>query len=85
MFMFVIIMHPYCMWSLILLRSHLKPLNTKRLRYHGIANPGVDFGQTQKCGRAKPADEIDPHPPCLDNWISNGNVNLHRFDSPQKD
>jgi hypothetical protein len=45
--------------------SHLKPLNTKRLRYHGIANPGVDFGQTQKCGRAKPADEIDPHPPCL--------------------
>jgi hypothetical protein len=42
--------------------SHLKPLNTKRLRYHGIANPGVDFGQTQKCGRAKPSDGIDPHP-----------------------
>jgi hypothetical protein len=55
------------------------------MRYHGVANPGVGFGQAHTCGRAKRADGIDPHPPWLDNWISKGNVNLHRFDSPQKD
>jgi hypothetical protein len=32
----------------------------KTMRYHGVANPGVGFGQAHKCGRAKPADEIDP-------------------------
>jgi hypothetical protein len=54
------------------------------MRYHDVVNPGVGFEQAPKCGRAKPTDGIDPHPPCLDNWISNGNVNLHRFGSAQK-
>ena len=38
----------------------------KTMRYHAVVNPGVGFGQAHKCGRAKAADEIDPHPPCLD-------------------
>ena len=54
------------------------------MKYHAVVNPGVGFEQAPKCGRAKPTDGIDPHPPCLDNWISNGNVNLHRFGSAQK-
>ena len=68
--------------------NHLSPQPTehkKTMRYHDVVNPGVGFGQAPQCGRAILADGIDPHPPCLDNWISNGNVNLHRFDSPQKD
>jgi len=48
--------------------NHLSPQTTeykKTMRYHAVVNPGVGFEQASTCGRAKPTDGIDPHPPVL--------------------
>ena len=40
----------------------------KTMRYHDVVNPGVGFEQAPQCGRAKPADGIDPYPPPSLSW-----------------